>query len=183
MPDNHMKSEKLDDEPNLRHRTTSNSNNNINDPAFWKSVQELSLQEEAVYADINYMKGQVNPNKEKELFITRLLRNFAYFLFIITLAIDFVYTAYTSYEDKLWDVFTSCNVSYLMLLLCLSCDDPVAMFLFATAFIGTRFYTILLHQKYPIHWKVSPVKMSKYSLIFFFGFFLLDQGIEIAKSK
>lgn len=77
------------------------------------------------------------------MFITRLLRNLAYFLFILTLAIDFVrpstwphtqvYTTYTSYEDKLWDVFTSCNVSYLMLLLCLSCDNPVAMFLFATA--------------------------------------------------
>ena len=41
-----------------------------------------------------------------------------------------VYTAYTSYEDKLWDVFTCCMISYFFLLLFSACESPVAMVIF-----------------------------------------------------
>ncbi|KAK8793863.1 hypothetical protein WA171_002993 [Blastocystis sp. BT1] len=140
------------------------------------------MQEKSLYADVDYSRGQINPRKEKELFITRLFRNLAYFLFFASLTVDYVYTSYTSYVDQLWDVFISCNVSYLLLLLFMSCEDPVFMFIFVIGFIGARCYTISLHQKYPVKWVVNPAQSSLYSLIFFFGFFILDQIVELWKS-
>ena len=155
---------------------------NIQNPEFWKSVQELSLQEKSLYADIDYTRGKVNVKREKEYFLTRLLRNLMFFLFAASLIVDFVYTAYTSYEDKLWDVFTCCMISYFFLLLFSACESPVAMVIFVFCFLFGRSYTILLREKYETIWKINPASYSFYSLLFFLAFILIDQLIEICKA-
>ncbi|CBK21622.2 uncharacterized protein [Blastocystis hominis] len=93
----------------------------VDQPEFWKSIQSLSLQEKSLYSDVDYTKRGVKKGRVRGYFVTRLLRNVAYYSFLFTILFYIFRTIQISYKNRLWDVFTACLVQSFSSRPCFQC--------------------------------------------------------------